>query len=281
MERFSTVSRDDLTFCLQQLRIQARDGYLASLLVPDPHRDAVTVLQALHAEIVGIALAAPEPLAGEIRLQWWIEVLERKRDDEAAQNPLARALLSVLTKAELPAKPLISKCEAHIFDLYSDPMRETSVLEAYFGETRSVLFQLSCMAVDEASATKASDASGHAGVATGCVALLEHLARHRVQQRLFIPSDILQHRGLSRDAFFEDVGEAQASAVQDIANMALEHHGRAASALDALPSVLKPIFAPLALVPLYAKRAAKHPQDTLAGLPDMPQWRVQWALFRW
>ena len=38
--------------------------------------------------------AAREPLPGEIRLQWWTDVLSGERREEASANPVAAALLA-------------------------------------------------------------------------------------------------------------------------------------------------------------------------------------------
>lgn len=277
--RFTLVN-DDTKYCLTQLSEHSPDLYLSSLLLPKEIRASIAVLHAFHSEITGITLAAPEPLAGEMRLQWWTDVLNRQRDDETMQNPLARALLAVVETHDLPTGALVTKLEAHIFDLYSDPMGDTQMLEAYLGETRSVIFQLAAMIADPNGVQASSDVSGHAGVATGCVAILENLARHRAQQRAYLPSDMLEECGTLVEELFTNVDTSQTNAVLALADMAEGHHKRATAALKRVSDEIKPIFAPLALVPLYLKRTRKQPKRALTGLQPISQLRRQWALWR-
>jgi len=274
------LSDEDVKYCLAQLHAQSPDLYLSCLLLAKEIRAPVSILQAFHSEISGITLAAPEPIAGEVRLQWWMDVLNRLRDEEAAQNPLARALLAVVEAHDLPAGVLVAKLEAHIFDLYSDPMGDTQTLEAYLGETRSVVFQLAAMIADSDGASAASDASGHAGVATGCVAIMQNIARHRAQRRIFVPSDILEECGTSAEALFMDAKDPRTDVVLALVDMAEGHHARAKAALARVSGQIKPVFTPLALVPLYLKRIRKNPEKAFSGLPPVSQLRRQWALWR-
>ncbi|MGI9357253.1 MAG: phytoene/squalene synthase family protein [Rhizobiaceae bacterium] len=277
--RFS-LSGEDAKYCLTKLREQSPDLYLSCLLLAEEIRSPVTVLHTFHSEITRITLAAPEPLAGEVRLQWWMDALNRQRDDEAALNPLARSLLALIEEHNLPTSVLVSKLEAHIFDLYSDPMDGTRTLEAYLGETRSVLFQLAALIADSDGAPAASDASGHAGMATGCVAILENLARHRAQRRAYLPSDMLKKCGTSVEQLLTNVDTPQTNAVLAFADTAEEHHHRAKAALEGVSTAIRPVFAPLTLVPLYLTRIRKNPQKTLTGMPPISQIRRQWALWR-
>ena len=280
MANKSSLSDEDTRYCLTQLRGQSPDLYLSCLLLSKGIRAPVSVLHAFHSEINRIMLSAPEPLAGEVRLQWWMDVLNRERDDEAVQHPLAGALLSIVGKYNLPTSVLVSKLEAHIFDLYADPMGDTPTLEAYLGETRSVVFQLAVMIADPNAAQMASDASGHAGVATGYVAILENLARHRAQQRVYFPSDILAASGTSAEQLLTDAEGPQTDAVLALANMAQGHHERATAALADISDEIRSVFLPLALVPLYLRRIQKHPERALTGLRPISQIRRQWALWR-
>ena len=63
-----------------------------------------------------------EPLAGEIRLQWWNDAIEGKAAGEVAANPVAAALLESVARYRLPAELLTGLIAARRFDLYDDPM---------------------------------------------------------------------------------------------------------------------------------------------------------------
>ncbi len=56
-----------------------RDRFLASLFAPAEHRGALHALYAFNVEIARVREVAREPLPGEIRLQWWSEVVDGER----------------------------------------------------------------------------------------------------------------------------------------------------------------------------------------------------------
>ena len=65
------------------MREADRDRYLASLFAPAGPRDALFALYAFNVEIARVRELAREPMPGEIRLQWWREVLAGERESEA------------------------------------------------------------------------------------------------------------------------------------------------------------------------------------------------------
>ncbi|MBA5828080.1 squalene/phytoene synthase family protein, partial [Escherichia coli] len=70
----------------------------------------------------------------EIRLQWWRDVLtgggEGSRG-EAEANPVAAELLRAITHHNLPIEAFVRLIDAHVFDVYEDPMPDMAALEAH------------------------------------------------------------------------------------------------------------------------------------------------------
>ena len=67
--------QDAFSHCEDLVRAGDRDRFLATLFAPATHRPSIFALYAYNLEIVRIREAARAPLAGEIRLQWWRDVL--------------------------------------------------------------------------------------------------------------------------------------------------------------------------------------------------------------
>src|SRR5262249_23936246 len=109
--------QDQFTHCTALVRQADRDRYLATLLAPAEHRDALLALYAFNIEIEGVRDLAREPMPGEIRLQWWREVLLGERSGEATANPVAAALLQTLSHYSLSSERLAELVEAHRFDI--------------------------------------------------------------------------------------------------------------------------------------------------------------------
>ncbi|MEE9313319.1 MAG: phytoene/squalene synthase family protein [Rhizobiaceae bacterium] len=270
----------DLKYCYNLVSQNARDLYLADLLLPKEMRDDIIVLHAFHVEITNITLASREPMAGEVRLQWWADVVAGKRHEEAEGHPLARALLRLIVKHNLPRSALDAKLEAHIFDLYQDPMGDRTMLEGYFGETRSVLFQMAALIIGISPSPDLANASGHAGVATGVVGMLEQMAMHRSSGKIFIPSDLLLAAGISVSEFMAMPASNHNLVVHGVIDLAEEHYQMALKALLELPQSARLVFKSLAIVPHYLHRAKASPSLVLSGLPASSQFKRQWALWR-
>ncbi|RVD51143.1 phytoene/squalene synthase family protein, partial [Mesorhizobium sp. M2D.F.Ca.ET.140.01.1.1] len=82
-----------------------------------------------------------EPLPGEVRLQWWRDVIAAEGDAETG-HPIADALRATVAVSHLPKAAFDNMLEARIFDLYDDPMPSRTDLEGYCGETAAALIQL-------------------------------------------------------------------------------------------------------------------------------------------
>jgi phytoene synthase len=90
--------QDAFAYCAELVRTADRDRYLAALFAPAERRDALSALYAFNVEIGRVREVAREALPGEIRLQWWSDVLNGERGGEAAANPTAAALLSAIER---------------------------------------------------------------------------------------------------------------------------------------------------------------------------------------
>ncbi|MEL6504690.1 MAG: squalene/phytoene synthase family protein [Pseudomonadota bacterium] len=270
---------DDLGTCTALLRQDWRDMYLANLLLPDASRPLATALYGFHNEIVKAMAQVREPMAGEVRLQWWREVLQGDRAGEADGNPLARLLLSQLSAFDLDASPLIAKCDAHIFDLYQDPMADRTMLEGYCGETRSVLLQMLAMGAG-ASAGQVSNASGHGGVAQGVLAICYNLEAARRAGQCYVPRDLLVACGMAVEDFLAADTADVAPVLAGLLDLATDHLSKASEARGNLPESLQTVYKPLALTALDLAHARKQGVALLTSPKRTGLLRRQWALWR-
>src|SRR5262245_44442778 len=184
---------DHFKYCAALVRESNRDRYLATLFAPAEKRDVLSALYAFDAEISRVRDLAREPMPGEIRLQWWCEVLLGARASEAAANPVASALLEILTRHNLEPDRLVDVIEAHRFDLYDEPVPDFENLRAYAVRTAGAIFELAAriLAGDIGPATV--DLSGKAGEVQTIANVLALLPRHAARRQLYIPLDVLRH----------------------------------------------------------------------------------------
>ncbi len=278
-QKSSSINTDD-DHCLNLVRENAIDLYLADLLLDRNIRADIVALHAFHVEIRNAVLQQGEPMAAEIRLQWWREVLSNDRADEAGGHPVARNLLRAIGNSGLPTQPLINKLDAHVFDLYNDPMGDRTMWEGYCGETRSSLFQLSAMIAGAEADTPLADACGHAGVVMATVTVIANLAQYRSRNQVYLPSDLLASVGFDGSQFLGEPSESHNAALIGFADLGYEHFNRAKQAIAELNPKYHQIFKPLAVAPFYLDRARGEPKAVYGGVKPPSQLRRQWALWR-
>jgi phytoene synthase len=134
--------REPFAYCADYLRETDRDRYLATLFAPADKREALFALYAFNAEIDRVRDLARETMPGEIRLQWWREVILGERAGEAAANPVAAAVTEVIARFDFVREPLVDLVEAHRFDVHNEPMQSTEELELYAARTAGTIFDL-------------------------------------------------------------------------------------------------------------------------------------------
>ena len=103
---------DAFAHCEQVVREADKDRFLATLFAPANRRAALMALYAFNAEIARVREAIRDPMAGEVRLQWWRDAIERPGTGEARANPIASALLDTVVRFRLPIAQLLDLIEA-------------------------------------------------------------------------------------------------------------------------------------------------------------------------
>jgi phytoene synthase len=279
-----TSSRDSLGAAYQHCEVLARahdrDRWLSALFAPENARAHLNALTAFNYEVGRLRETIREPFAGELRLTWWREALVGAR--EAAGHPVAQALLATIKTFALPKILFENHLEARRFDLYDDPMPSLGDLEGYCGETSSGLFQLAALILGEGRDVGAADASGHAGVAYAITGLLRALPLTSARGQVFLPRDLLQRHGASpEDVRARRGGAGLAAPLRELCAAARAHLEKADERIAELPKTIAPAYAPLAVVPAYLAKLERTAEAPFGAIVEVPQWRRQWALWRW
>ena len=271
----TAAPRSNRDICLATLRDTDRDRYLACLLAPEEKRPALAALYAFNAELARVRDLVHEPLPGEVRMQYWRDLLEGQSHGSSEANPLASELLTAIEEYRLPRQTLINMIDARIFDLYDDPMESRSSLEGYAGETASALIQLASLVLSADEAKRSADAAGHAGVAQAIAGLLLLMPLNRHRGQVYLPLEILSATGLDRDSFLAGEDKPRISAaVEAFAGLGREHLAKARVA-GAIPQAVFPAFLPVTLAEPVLQKAQKLGADIFDRSLVVPQWRRQ------
>jgi phytoene synthase len=269
----------DYEYCAALVREADRDRFLATLFAPSEHRDALFSLYAFNVEIARVRDLAREPMPGEIRLQWWREVLSGERDGEAAAHPVASALRETLARYGFVATPLLELIDARTFDLYDEPMATIDDLELYGIQTQSPLFAMAA-GILKVGCMPPELFTLDASVAYTLGGILRSIGLHAARRQLYVPMDVLErHQVKPADIFAERVSKPLLAALAEMRAIARRHLTAAQVKLKAVPPEILPAFLPIALVDPQLGRMGRPGYQPFAFNQIAP-WRRQWLLWR-
>lgn len=251
------------------------DRYLSVLYAPEDKRAALLALYAFNVEVSRVRDMVSEPLPGEIRLQWWRDMIAAP-EGAVTGNPVADGLRRAIEDHELPLAAFDNMLEARIFDLYDDPMPDRNSLEGYCGETAGALIQLASLVLEPEAAVAHAPLAGHAGCAQGIAGLLRLLPQHRARGQCYVPADILAAAGTDREALL-GAGEGAERGVAAMIALGREHLGRFETGATGMPPSLRPAYLPAALAGVQLERIAASPLD--GGRPVSVA-RKHWIMLR-
>jgi len=268
--------QDAFAYCAALVRTADRDRFLSALFAPAEHRAALHALYAFNVEVARVRDAAREPLPGEIRLQWWNDVLGGEQAEEASANPAAAALLATIARHELPVARLKALVEARRFDLYDEPMARLGDLETYARQTSSTLVALAAQILGAAQGAEAIADS--AGVAYAIAGLLRAFPLHASRRQLYVPREVLERHGAEpHDIYAGRPSDNLRAAFAELAGIARGHLHSANEAIALLPPAALPAFLPVALVrPSLDRLAGRDP----FAPAELSPWRRQWLIWR-
>ena len=267
--------QDAVAYCERLLRSGDRDRFLAALFAPAECRGALCALYAFNLEIARVREVAHGSVAGEIRLQWWSDVVNGERDGEANANPVAAALLATMERYHLGRNVLLDLIEARRFDLYEDTMRTLDDVEAYLRRTSSSLISLAALILAGAEFEAIAEP---AGIASGLAQILRAFPIHVARRQLYLPTEILErHQVRLHDVFAGRSSPGLVAAFAELRDIARRHLAKAGQELKALPREGTPALLPLAVVRPWLDRSERS--DPFAPI-ELAPWRRQWLIWR-
>lgn len=268
-------------YCEELLQREDKDRWLASLFLPAEKRPYVHALYSFSLEIARVRRLVSEPALGEIRFQWWREVLAGERVSEAQAHPVAAALLDTVAQNDLPLEPLAGVIDARLFDLYDMPMPTLEALEAYAIATAGQLFHLAARILDQTEDGELSEAAAHAGIAYALTGLMRALPWHAATGQLYLPEDLLKRNGAVAEAVRAGIDSPalrQALAeLRSVVRMRLAAFLRCPEAKSGRAAA---VFLPVSLCELYLRQMESRSYDPFETIIRVPQWRRQYRLWR-
>jgi phytoene synthase len=263
-------------YCQALVRERDREHFLATLFAPAAKRPHLFALYAFDLEIVHVPDAVREPMAGEIRFQWWREALSGERAEEAKANPVASALLDTMRACGISSEELVRVIDARQFDLLGQPMESREKLDAYLSATTGAIVALAARVLDGAWQPVAAR---HAGGVIGLTRILRNFARDVSRGRLFVPLDLLAKHDVHTASV---LGGENSPGLRAALGELRENAKRELAALRAIsvPNEALPAFLPVVLTPLYLAQMEKAGYDPFRSDVRVSAFRTQLALWR-
>ena len=157
------------------------DRFAAAMAGPVAAREVLFPLYAFNVEVTRAAWIASEPMIGEMRLQWWRDVLDEIATGKPVRahevsTPLAEALDAGAATA------LDKLVQARRWDLYSDAFEDTAHFDDYLSKTGGVLMWTGArlLGAQAGAVTKVTALGRGAALARFLAAVPELEARGRI-----------------------------------------------------------------------------------------------------
>jgi phytoene synthase len=271
---------DPFDHCEALVRAGDKDRFLATLFAPQKYRRALYALYAFNLEVARVREAAHEPIAGEVRLQWWREVLEGTGRGAVEANPVAAALRDVVVRYRLPLTLLGGMIDARAFDLYNEPMASREDFNAYAMGTAAGLLALAARILSDGQDRDIGELANQAGTAYAIAGLLRALPIHAARGQLYLPAELMQRYGAqAADVFALRATTELRAVLAELRLRTRRHLAAARDLLPAAPAAVVPALLPVAVIQPTLARMERRGYQPFEPI-GLPQWRRQWALWR-
>jgi hypothetical protein len=189
-----------LQACADIVRKGDPDRFAAAMAAPVEARRVLFPLYAFNVEVARAPWVASEPMIGEMRLQWWRDVLEEiGKGGPVRRHEVATPLAEVLDAGG--AEALDKVVEARRWDLYRDPFEDEAHFARYIRAGGTLMWTASRLLGAEVQAVERVTALGSgAALARFLQAVPELEARGRIPLVDGRPEAV---RKLARDALSE------------------------------------------------------------------------------
>jgi len=251
------------------------DRYLSLLFAPRAQRAELNVLYAFNYEVAKTAETVSQPIAGQIRLQWWRDRVAELYRGATIDHRLVEALGRVIAAHDLPRALFDAMIDARERDLEEAPFPTLESLEDYADATSGHVMRLASRILG-AGDTLDEDACA-LGVAYALAGLCRALPYHAARRRLMLPFDRLAAASVSiEEVFSGTAGQRLRPLIEEVAVRARFHLDARRGhriARGALPALL-----PASLVPLYLRALTRPGFDALRDRAEISVPRRQLAM---
>ena len=267
------------------VRQHDRDRYQTALFAPAARREALFALYAFNYEVARVRESVTTPMLGQIRLQWWREVVDAAFSGAAPRaHVVAAPLTAAIRDFGLSRAPFDRLIDARECDLLDEPPATLAALEDYADATSGGLIELA-LEVLGISQPAARTAAREIGIGYTLAGLLRAMPFHARAGRRYIPADAGARFGLDPADYagLRDSTGLRAAAAE-IAEAAAGHLRAARRHRSEVPRRAHAALLPAVVAERFLARLAHAGHNPFApelAIPDpLQSWRLFAAAFR-
>jgi phytoene/squalene synthetase len=141
-----------LEACAEIVQRGDPDRFAAVMAAPTAARARLFPLYAFNLEVARAPWVSKEPMIGEMRLQWWRDVVA---EPAPRAHEVAGPFHALIQEAALPLGVIDRLIEARIHDVYGEPFADGAAFDAYLDDSAGGLMWLAataCGGTDESAA---------------------------------------------------------------------------------------------------------------------------------
>ncbi len=282
-------------YCESLVRKQDYDRYIAALFAPEAVRPDIFALYAFNYEVAKTAGTVRNPVAGQIRLQWWRERIEEiyageprparhgrageesnnLRATRAGRTETVVALASAAGRHRLDRSLFDDLINAREFDLDPAPFADLPQLEAYADATSGNLMRLAARVLGAGDALDKH--ARNAGIAYAITGLLRALPFHAARSHIAMPADEMARAGVAPDQLLRGPMSPETTAlIARMSEIARAHYQQ----LDRVERRYLPAILPAALVPAVIRVLNRPGFNAYRNSTEIAGFRRQWIMLR-
>jgi phytoene synthase len=250
----STEQSQDQDYCNDLVRRLDPDRYFATLFAAERDRGDLLALYALNLELAQIRENVSEPMLGEMRFQWWHDVLVEGSRGAEVGHPVATRLLSLVARGRLQTDDLAELIEGRRKDLDNEAVAETAAAIDYAEHTGGHLGRMAIRLLGGDGA--ALETAFEAATAWALLELIRAEPFHANRGKAVLP------RGAE--------GGADRAAVEALVKSAEKRLGAARAVRGDLPRQVLPAVLHCCLADGRIKRLKRAGYDPYKSVPREP-----------
>ncbi|WP_414898108.1 squalene/phytoene synthase family protein [Rhodovulum sp. YEN HP10] len=178
-----------LEACAEIVRRGDPDRFLAAMAAPVAARARLLPLYAFNVEVARAPWVTGEPLIAEMRLQWWLDVLDEIASGRPVRSHEVATELAGVLDADT-ARMLVPLVEARRWDAYREPFADEAAFEAHLAAGSGALMRASARVLGAEGGTESGMAALHdLGVAMGLAGWFRAVPELLAHGRQPLPDD--------------------------------------------------------------------------------------------